>query len=252
MFVGYGQGDDILNANVEKAKALRVSHVNGLPPHKGKLAIVGGGPSFLEHLDELRDWPGAIWAINGTSKALRQHGIESLTVTVDPTDDEALIDSLYDDIGQGLFASSCSPAMFKKFSGRCHYFHMDHVPGEGMRAKGSATTATRLHFVAFYGGFVDISYFGCEGSTEGASHGYDYYEDIDEFCLTIEAGGKKYRTRADCVIQSDYLSGVIREFPGVFHDRSGGLLSAMLENPDTWGFIDIPEKFQQHVKHLDV
>jgi len=73
--------NEVHNGNVEASKyRLRVTRQE---PHKRKLAIVGGGRSLINHLDELRDWDGEIWAINYTCDWLSKQGIASKMFTVD-------------------------------------------------------------------------------------------------------------------------------------------------------------------------
>ena len=52
-------------------------------PHEMPLAIVGGGPSVKDHLDELRAWPGHIWGVNAACTWLAKQGIGSLFFSVD-------------------------------------------------------------------------------------------------------------------------------------------------------------------------
>ncbi len=253
--VGLGFDDEYLNANTERSLALGIPLIELAPPHGRPLAVVGGGPSFPDHLEELRAMPAEdVWAINGTAKALRRLGVESTAVTVDPTPDPALQEKLYDGIGQALFASSCAPGLFAMYEGRCRMFHMDHWGDEGIRAKGNATSASRLHFPAFVLGYSDISFFGCEGSCTESGHTHGYYHNSDDpndaFTMTVEVEGVRYTTRTDLVMQGDFLAGLIREFPTVFKDRSGGLLAAMYEHPDTWSFVDIPEEYLPHSYEL--
>ena len=44
------------------------------------------------------------------------------------------------------------------------------------------------------------------------------------------SNGDRYRTKAEFISQSIMLSNVIRTFPTVFSEKSGGLLRAMVEH----------------------
>jgi hypothetical protein len=243
--VGIGQDDDIAPANVEKALEMGVPLIETAPPHGRPLAIVGGGPSFLDRLDELRKWPD-IWAINGAARELRDCGIESVAVSVDPNAEQW---EQFDGVGEGLFASCCTAKIFEMYAGRCRMFHLDTVDGEGIRAQGGPTTAARMHYAAFNLGYGEIHYFGCESSYEGGTHAYDYTDPGPD--LVIEADGKRYPTKPYLVLQAEYLSELMREFPQVFKNRSGGLLGAMIERPDTWGIVEAADELQQYLKPYD-
>lgn len=227
-FIGQGE-DDIAGDNVEKVLSLGIPLIEKVPPHGRPLAIVGGGPSFLNHLDELREWSD-IWAINGVGRVLRENGIESTAVTVDPNPDQW---KHFDGIGEGLFASRCIDRIFAMYRGRCRMFHMEN---------GGATTATRLHYPAFLLGYGELHYFGCECTYETDTHGYDYTDPGPE--LVIEAGGKRYPTKPYMVMQTEYLCRIMREFPEVFIDRSGGLLTAMREHFYTWGIVEAADELK--------
>jgi hypothetical protein len=49
------------------------------------------------------------------------------------------------------------------------------------------------------------------------------------------------------VVQCEELAGIISTFPDVFHDRSGGLLSAILAYPDTWEVVGVSAALKEHL-----
>src|SRR5690242_12857373 len=61
--------------NLSKALLRGLPMVDQLPERSEPLAIVASGPSVRDHLDELRDWPGIVWTINGAYAYLLEQGI---------------------------------------------------------------------------------------------------------------------------------------------------------------------------------
>ena len=160
------------------------------------------------------------------------HGIESVGVTVDPHED---MWRQFDGIGEGLFASCCTAKLFDMYGDRCKAFHFSDDDNSGLCAKGGGTSASSMHMIAFALGYGEIHYFGCEGSYEDKTHGYDY-EDPGPWVI-IKANGKDYKTKPYLEMQTVFLSTVMREFPEAFKNRSGGLLDAMIKDQD-WTIVD--------------
>ena len=210
-------------------------------PHGGKLAIVGGSPSLSNHLEELKNWPGEIWAINNTAAWLLRHGIESTFITVDPAPVET-----FDCTGvrDALLASFTHPKLREKFE-KVQIFDLyeyDKVNG----IKGATTTASRACSLGIHQGFFDITLFGCEGSFEiGADHADRSENSPDMF--VVKAGDKKYVTYSEYMMQSESLSKLILLAPNVFKQKSGGLLQGMIENPDTWEIVAVSETVKRHL-----
>lgn len=202
-------------------KRIGLSQPNGKP-----LAIVGGGPSVLAHLDELRAWPGEIWAVNWTAIWLAEQGIGSKFVTVDssiPFIPRARLST-------GAILGSCvSPKIFDEYPDDAECFDMsEDAPGG---AVGGSSTACRVPVQAVKMGYTDIHFFGCEGSfIEGRTHAYRNETQFVNY-LKVRAGEVVYLTRDDLYMQCECLADVISHFPGVFKNRSGGLLQGMIDDP---------------------
>lgn len=211
-------------------------------PHGRKLAIVGGGPLVVEDLPELRAWEGDIWAINFTAGWLNAQGIRATLFTVDPLPFET-------DAPEAILASVCHPSLFERFAGRLRTFHMlqTHSAEEGGIC-GGAFSSTCAAAVALRMGYADVSFFGCEGSYEAQDH-VDRHEGR-EAELFVRAGGKDYRTCPPYIIQCEELMKLF-VFDGVFHNRSRGLLKAMLENPDTWEVVAVSAAFKEHLESVN-
>ena len=80
-------------------------------------------------------------------------------------------------------------------------------------------------------GFSDISLYGAEGSYELA--GTHAYQDAPEArWMRVSVGGALYVTKAELLLQGVYTAAILREFPAYFHDRSGGLLGALVKDSE--------------------
>ena len=81
------------------------------------VAVAGGGHSLLSGLEELRVWPGDVWAINSTADFLLDQGIDCIAVSIDPNPFKTTA-------AQKLLASCCAP------QDNAAYWDMsDHVAG---------------------------------------------------------------------------------------------------------------------------
>lgn len=208
-------------------------------PHGRKLAVVGGGPLLLESLDELRAWDGDIWGINMTAQWLNEQGIPATLFSVDPQPFETRV-------ANAVLASCCDPSVFA-ICDSVLAFDMIETHADGLT--GGRSSATRAPGVSFQMGYLDVSFFGCEGSYLERSHVDRNIEDACQFI--VRAGGVDYRTCSQFIIQCEELSLLVRTFPDVYRNRSGGLLRAMIEHPDTWEIVAVSAAMKQHLEELN-
>jgi hypothetical protein len=230
-----------------KENALTCAGLPRLPkqePHGGKLAIVGGGPSVNAHLDELRAWDGEIWAINATASWLKNHGINSKFITVDPV---LFTKDMVEGVEEAYLATLCHPQMKNLFP-KVSFFDMRETDPKGIA--GGTTTASRALSLAVHQGFYDITLYGCEGSfTIGKDH-----VDRDEMrpeMVVIQAGDEHFVTYLEYMMQSETLANMIRLAPNVFKQRCGGLLEAMIKHPDTWAIVAVSESLKAHLEEVN-
>ena len=226
-FEPLGNCHERVEPNTAYSSSLGVPVVKRAAPHNRKLAIVGSGPSLKEHLQELRDWDGDIWGINGTVNYLTANGIESTLISVDPG---YVNDTM--NAKDALLSAACEPKLFDQFAGRVQRFFINPHPEAQFVVIGGCTTATRAPLLGLLIGYVDITFYGCEGSYEGNSH---VYADKKSACeMYIWAGGRDYRTDPEALMQCENLSAFLTKFPHIYKEKCGGLLRAVMENPDTW------------------
>ncbi len=208
--------------------------------HDRRLAVVGGGPLVVHDLDELRAWDGDIWGINYTAEWLNDNGVKATLFSVDPT-------HMIVEAPDALLATVCDPDLVRHFDGRVQVFDLLESCQGGIA--GGITSATRAPALSFAMGYVDVSFFGCEGS-------FDKREHVDrdegkEPQLIVRAGGKDYGTVAEYLLQCEQLSLILRTLTGAYHNRSGGLLKAMIENPDTWEIVAVSAEMKEHLEAVN-
>lgn len=188
----------------------------------GPLALVGGGPSAAKHIDELRAWPGEVWAINGAAGWCIERGINATLVTMHPDIEVPAC------VTRAVLGEECSPDLFEKLSGRELYILTDRTRAGSTLPRGG-TTATAVAIAAPLLGFADTTFFGCEGSYGGTSHNYAVYQDPNEPWMIVRVGSETFRTKAEFLLQSYILAELVHAFP-IYEERSGGLLAALVRN----------------------
>jgi hypothetical protein len=214
--------EDERQANAKVIEAL------GLPKHRGagRLAIVGGGPSIRDHMPK-NCAPGtvAIWAVNGTIKWCAENGVDAFFYTADAS---PLHKWSYDLSGakKAVLAPDVSPDLVAYLQGIGATVTLTGPIQSG------PTSANASDYLSIECGYTSVTYFGCEGSfAYDDTHAFNSVSIPD--WMTVEVGGEHYRTKAEYVSQSIMLANVIKEFPAIYSEKSGGLLRAMIEHgPD--------------------
>lgn len=229
---------DQLERNAATCEGLR--RLERRSPHGRPLAIVGGGPSIIDQLDVLRHWPGEVWAINNTARWLTERHIRCKFFTVDPAED-------FDTKGvdEAVIATLCHPALRNRFS-VVHLFDMVETDPEGI--SGGSTSASRAASLAVQRlGYLSVTFFGCESSFK-LTHDHVYESAMTDAIAVIKADGKEYLTKLEFMEQAECLSALIRMAPTVFRERSGGLLRAMVEHPDTWEVVAVSAALKANIE----
>jgi anaerobic glycerol-3-phosphate dehydrogenase len=63
--------------------------------------------------------------------------------------------------------------------------------------------------------------------------------------MVVTAGGMDYRTNAALMMQNEYMLGVITKYPQFLINASGGLLEAMIKDPDGWSVTAITDNLKR-------
>lgn len=205
----------------------KVIETLGLPRYagSGRLAVVGGGPSIRDHIEELRNWDGTIWAVNGTINWCIDNGIPAWFYTADSSPMANWPCDL-SRITRAVLAPDCSPEMVA---------HLQSIGAEitlTCPLESGPTSANASDYLAIDAGHSHVTYFGCEGSfAPQNTHAFEAFPIPD--WLVVEIGGEHFRTKAEFISQAIMLSNTIKALPTVFAEKSGGMLRAMIEHgPD--------------------
>lgn len=204
------------------------------PAGNGRLAIVGGGPSIraAAHLIPDQD----IWAVNGAARYCVGLGLKRVSIySVDP---EPLLAELCDpSIESAVFAAHCDPSAYEAMKGRKVY-RIDAFGGPGPTSAVAATVAALRY------GYEGVDFYGCESSYEETTHAYDWQDDLSNL-MKVRAGKNEYLTKPELLSQAQQLASAINRFPKLYTDKSGGLLSALIENGDDWEVVAVS-------KHMNI
>ncbi len=205
-----------LTRNEDYARRLGFPKMEPAASHR--LAVVGGGPSVADKLDELSAWEDEIWAINGAFHWCLRHGIDPAFFSVDPLPQTA--EHCWG-ATRAVLATWCHPATFEalKDADISAFKPRDH----------GATTATTAPEIAIEVGYREVSFYGCESSFGETTHAYGN-RGIGNL-MKVSCNGHEFLTTPDMMMQAEFLGELIRAAP-CFKDCSGGLLAAYIASPD--------------------
>lgn len=219
--------DDKVQANARHARTLGLKTYRSWQTDKHRLAVVGGGPSINEHVEDLQKWDGDVWAINGAWKWCKDRGIEATFFACDPHPISA---QWAEGATTALLENSCDPSVFELLKGAEVYTY-DADPQSKGGIVGYASTASCAPHLAIRMGYREVTFFGCESSYHpNATHAY--MDEARKEEMIIRCNGGEYLTAPDLFLQVVGLSKFIREVPEFLKEKSGGLLRAMVNNPE--------------------
>lgn len=199
------------------------------------LAVVGGGHSVKDHLDELAAWPGDIWALGSVWKWLDGLGIKSTAFCVDPQHE---LMEMIRGTQHAILATCVHPSVFDMLietGARIEVFE-PFIPNgekrEGMQSPAIVTSATACPQLSIQMGYRDVSFFGLDSNYQQTTHAYQ--DTPDPFMIRVVSAGEPFMTGVEFVQQADFLAEAIRALPKVLKNRSGGLLKSFVENGTDW------------------
>ena len=231
-------------AGINHKRAMKYPHVTWGVLRYPECAVVGAGPSVEKALGILRMWQGDIFAINDTAKYLSDNGIEHYVYSIDGTKVPFKIGPL---TRGALFATRCHRNQFKQMDGRPIrvFTCTEESSGKG-GIEGGPTGACRTPHLLLSMGYQGITFFGLDGSFSGdITHVSGKSESAYDNMLIIRAGGVDYITHSGFMLQNQWLMEAFRRHGMFLHNASGGLLAAMIENPETWSVVAIAEDLKQ-------
>jgi len=208
-------------------------------------AVVGGGPSVRHQLDMLRGWEGDIFAVNDTAGYLSDNGIKCYLYSIDGSDVPYRVG---ENVLGALFASRCHKKQFsqiKKMDKPIRVF--DLTEDCGMKGiEGGVTGVCRTPHLLLSMGYRGIAFFGVDGSFDGEmTHASGESESAHDNMIIVRACGNDYLTHAGFMLQNEWLCGYAEKYPQFIDVVSGGLLPAMIADPDGWSVVAVAEDLKQ-------
>lgn len=208
------------------------------PARSTKLAIVGSGPSLVDYLDELRTWPGHIWAINGAFDYLVSQGINPhafVGLDADPSLVKHLqnpTDAIY------LLAGTCSPKAFRAVQDRKVMIWFAAIPDSMPPADkhvcpGMISCVIHAAYLGYLFGFRDETLFGVDSSFNDKPYAYETGQRVLEPGLEdfeVEVDGRRFRTQWAMAHQANALMMLKGAFPAKIEYRCGGYVGALMKS----------------------
>lgn len=204
--------------NIEAVRAMGLPYAANTM-RSGNLAIIAGGPSINRHAAEIVSWPGDRWAVNGAFGWCKERGIRATYFSVDPEPSDSRFVEPGDPV---IMATRVDPGIVAGLR------HADLSVFEN--SVSGPTSATSAPFLGLLMGYEHLTFFGCEGSFDQATHAYMDTPPAD--LIRVESDGETFLTKPEFVMQSTYLGELIRQMPEQFSERSGGLLSKFAAGHD--------------------
>lgn len=212
---------DALMANVRSACARNLPWFDfDEREHEGHAVIVGGGPSLLDTIEDIRkryQHGQEIWALNNAASVLKAHGIipdKHFIVDARPENAGFVRDSLPN--ATYYIASQCHPSVFDALSDR--NVILWHVQSEGMDQElahvtdkpvhligGGTTVALHAISMAYLMGYRKIHCYGMDSSYRDSHHAYPQAANDSDIVVDVLYGD--YRCKA-----SSWMTGQANEF----------------------------------------
>jgi 2-polyprenyl-3-methyl-5-hydroxy-6-metoxy-1,4-benzoquinol methylase len=237
--------DEALTSNILYNAARDLPWAAFEPKHDDIIVLCGGGPSLADHLDDVYDMQKAgatVWAMNGASKFLRDHGIEPDAQVIADAKPETV--ELYDpECRLHYIASQCDRQMFDQ-GGEVVLWHlamsedMDkwfpkkrRDAGGYALVGGGAAVGNSALCLSYVLGYRAMHLYGYDSShRDNASHAYE--QEMNQFIPTadVEWAGKTYRSSVAMKAQAEkfQITGQALQAEGCrIYVHGDGLLPAM-------------------------
>lgn len=218
--------DDALQRNLDYAKSLGLPHPR--QSQYTRLAVVGGGPSVASQIDVIKKYP-AKWMCASAFPYLYSKGIRGTYFNIDPSED--CINETAN-VTHAILGSGVHRGVFDALIAKGADVSIFDLVHDGVRQNHGVSTPTATTELAILMGFKKIVFFGCESSFGEQTHAYRNDYDTNPIWMVVKVGDDLYYTRPDYFIQAQYLAEMIKHFPHVFSEKSGGLLRAMVKHDD--------------------
>lgn len=190
--------------------------------------VIGRGPSVTRHIEALRRDDADNWACGTAWAWCRDNGIKAAFVCAD-ANPRLAAERYVSGVEVAILASQCDPALFAALEGA-------DVKVADKEKSNLGSTSAVMAMVLGASADGEVRLYGCEGSYGETTHAD---EDIDQpYLMTVRANGQVFRTNPQMLIQSEEIAWIMRiAKPGIFLDRSGGLLGALIASDGEWDLL---------------
>lgn len=234
--------DDEFANNLRRNLERSIPRCEPLPERENnRLAIVGSGPSVRDYLDEIRNFDGEVWAINGAYNFLQDNGIVTDFLGCDPL--PGLCDYLKRPHKKSKFyiAGTCDPTTFDAVEG--HDVRMWFLKSENIKYPsglwaviGGTTVLLRAPFLAWMLGFRDLTFFGADSSFDNGRYcyqdgSYRWDSEAPVNWVKTENGEGPFPTEICLMKQVTQFHAIKQMYRGNMEFRCGGLLAAFMRSP---------------------
>lgn len=187
------------------------------------LLVLGGGHSIGERLQQVRDSQHDKWIIGSAFRWWHEQGVSGTFFSVHPSP-AALVN--IPGVQRAILATQTDPAVFDALqTAKVEVFDLESLGG----AHG-CTSAACAPMLAIQMGYREVTFFGCDGDYSAGTHAY--MDVPDPYKMQVKIGRRKFLTGAEFLMQSEFLSSIMRAAPTIYRNQSGGLLAAMVEDPN--------------------
>lgn len=221
--------DETLAGNRASARARGLPWLSPFPAREAPLAVVGGGQSAADHLDEILTWPGDVLAINGAYDWLRPGRVPDWHFILDPLPACVGFVQHPSSLTRYVVADSVAPALLDALDGQ------NVTLCDLSTAPGGSTAMTRAPMVGALLGYRRIDLFGADSSFGERRHVYD--QPAPEHWAAIECDGRVYRSRLDLLRQAAEIVEALPVWRAGLDVRVRGddhLAAAMIRTGGVW------------------
>jgi hypothetical protein len=229
-----------------------------LPERVGeKIAIVASGPSVRDYRDELINFDGPVWAINGAYDFLVEEfgRIPDGFVGVDPQPEMRMHLSKPKKATTFYLASSTHPSVIDLLEGyNVCIWHSASDAAFNVLKKGDVVIpggpfcVTRAPFLARVLGWRDVHIYGVDCAyRDGDSHlteGQEWRVTDQDRPLIAVVNGQEFLTKAPWMQQASWLGDLPGVFDGKITYRTGGMLPAYLASERSLEGLVTPEELE--------
>lgn len=219
--------DGPLRRNIVSASKRRYPWLERLDANDAHIALVGGGPSVKDNLEDIRkrQADGQIIAtLNGAYHYLKRQGIEAdWQIVMDPRDEKENLRFVQDVTANRLFLSSqCDPGIFDALNGApITLFHnATHIALDSIEQNdkplnmvgGGSYVGLVGMAIAYCLGFRKQHLYGYDSSyAEGHHHAYDQRLNDGERVVDVHCEGRDFKCSPWMISQAEQFMDVAKE-----------------------------------------